>query len=213
MEYKLTKGQLTKHKLLEATARCVSKIGIERTSFTEIAKEAQVKRPLVAYHFPKKDDLFYKVIIYISDKLTRKVLSRGDGLRGREGIKKTISEYMDFFQENSHYFHCFFHLFYMASIEERYRSLNTKIAHRVATRLKFDIEQMLLEECGGIHQMVLEGFAEDIYKNFIGSMILFNSTNLDESEESFRNRWFKTLKIQLDLVVEYQRKILSNNHN
>lgn len=212
IEDKLTKGQLTKIKLLEATARCVSKIGIEKTSFTEIAKEADVKRPLVAYHFPKKGDVFYRVILYISERLTRIVLAHRDGVRGREGIKKTIAEYIDFFQENTHYFHCFFHLFYLASIEERYRFLNTKMAHRVTNRLRFDIEQMLLDECGGVHNEIVENFAEDIYKNFIGSMILFNSTNLDETAESFRSKWSLTLKIQLDLVVEYQRKILSNKN-
>lgn len=208
MDSKLTKGQLTKQKLLEATARCVSKIGIEKTSFTEIAKEAEVKRPLVAYHFPKKDDVFYRVILYISDRLTKIVLAHREGVRGRAGITKTITEYLDFFQENIHYFHCFFHLFYLASIEERYRFLNTKIAHRVLTRLKFDIEQMLLEECGGVHNTLVESFAEELYSSFIGNMILFNSSNLEQSNETFRNKWFANLKIQLDLVVDYQRSRL-----
>ena len=37
------------------------------------------------------------------------------------------------------------------------------------------------------------------------NMILFNSSNLEQSNEQFRNKWFANLKIQLDLVVSYQR--------
>lgn len=208
MDSKLTKGQRTKLKLLEATARCISKIGIEKTSFTEIAKEAKVKRPLVAYHFPKKDDIFYRVILYISERLTHMVLKDRKGVKGREGIVKTMSDYIDFFQNNKHYFHSFFHLFYMASIQERYRFLNTKMANRVMNRLSYDIEQMLLQECGGVQNAIIESFAQDIYKNFIGSLILYHSTYFETSQEVFKNKWFATLDIQLDLVIEYQKEKL-----
>lgn len=211
MQVRLSKGQITRRKLLEATARCISKVGIEKTSFTEIAKEAQVKRPLVAYHFPKKNDVFYRVILYISEKLNQSVLNHRDNIKGREGIKNTITEYLNFFQENKHYFHCFFHLFYMASIEERYRFLNTKMANRVLSRFRFDVEHMLLSECGGVNIAIVESFSEEIYKTFIGSLILHMSANLDDSEEQFRRKWFSTLKIQLDLVVKYQRQLLQEN--
>ena len=74
--------------------------------------------------------------------------------------------------------------------------------------MKFDIEQMLLEECGGVHNTLVESFAEELYSSFIGNMILFNSSNLEQSNEVFRNKWFANLKIQLDLVVDYQRSRL-----
>ena len=123
----LTKGQKTALKILEAASRCISKKGIEKASITNIALEAEVKRPLIAYHFPKKDEIFFRVMIHISEQLTLALDSQKNHKKGIPELVDFSRQYFNFFFSSPHYFHCFLLFFYQSSINKDYRSLQTKL--------------------------------------------------------------------------------------
>ena len=95
---KITKGQRTARKIIDAAARCISKLGIEKTSVTNIAKEAELKRSLVAYHFPRKDRIIFHVFEMTVESLRAYVNEEVKNARGKEALEIVFKSYVTFFK-------------------------------------------------------------------------------------------------------------------
>ncbi len=203
---KLTKGQKTAQKILEAAARCISKVGVEKTSVTNIAKEAELKRSLIAYHFPKKAEIFYKVIISITQSIVEMRTSNTLNLKGKDKLQQVLLTYTDFFYQNSHYFNCYLHFFYMSSIDEKYRKLNDQITHNSLEVLKEAIREIYDTEKIPYHEKMMNDFAELLYQRLIGVIMRYFSTNHNFSTEQYRQHYLEILNNEIELFVRFSKE-------
>ncbi|MBI2520108.1 MAG: TetR/AcrR family transcriptional regulator [Bdellovibrio sp.] len=206
----LSKGQKTALRILEAAARCVAKIGAEKTSITAIAQEAKLKRSLIAYHFPKKEDIFYQVMKHIMVQFGRSFLpSRPQPTANTKQEKQIlldlVSAYMDYFQTYPHYFHCYLHCFYLASVHEHYKKLNTRILKRIIIRLQIKIKA-LTESQGLIVPMHdIEDFANIIYSNLLGTIMSYYTVIQTRPYEEYKKHGINILFTEIDLFLERAR--------
>ncbi|MFZ4715696.1 MAG: TetR/AcrR family transcriptional regulator [Bacteriovoracaceae bacterium] len=202
---KLTKGQKTAQKILEAAARCISKVGVEKTSVTNIAKEAELKRSLIAYHYPKKAEIFYKVIISITQSIVEQRSANTENLKGREKLQQILLSYTDFFYQNTHYFNCYLHFFYMSSIDEKYRKLNDQITNNSLDVLKEAIREIFDMEKMPLNEKAMNDFAELLYQRLIGVIMRYFSTNHNFSTEQYRKQYVDLLNSEIDLFISYSK--------
>lgn len=204
----MTKGEKTRLKILEAASRCISKIGVEKTSITNIALEAELKRPLIAYHFPKKDRIFLEVVksIIVNLSIELDELQSQKAKDGRQGIIEILTLYIDFFQNNSHYFHCFLHFFYMASIKNEYRDLNTKIKTIALSRIGEKVELLLKENDLNIDNKYIYNFTDLLYTKVFGTIINLQTLNHAGNYQDHKSEWQKILNKEIDLFVYYSKE-------
>jgi AcrR family transcriptional regulator len=111
------KGQKTSEDIIQAAIRCVASIGIEHTSIGEIAKMADVNRSLVAYYFPKKDDLFLKITEHIIDKMIQYL--EGSSKRPTH-LQEALALVEDYFQFNHDQLVNYLNLLYYCNLRYRY---------------------------------------------------------------------------------------------
>lgn len=205
-ENEMTKGQKTALKILEAAARCVAQIGAEKTSISAIAHEANLKRSLIAYHFPKKDDIFYKVMQHIMYQFGRHHQpSRPDRPTIENNVEWLIEGYMDYFHAYPHYFHCYLHCFYLASVHHRYKLLNTAILRRIILRLMVYLRARLQTEGIEPKRQDLEDFGRILYSNLVGSIMTYYTAQTNLSYQEFKAGCLKILRQEIKIFINVMR--------
>ena len=202
---KLTKGQRTAKQILEAAARCIQKVGVEKTSVTNIALEAQLKRSLIAYHFPKKAEIFYRVIVHIFEEAAFNRSEYTAGLHGRKRLEELMRSYVEFFTENSHYFNCFLYFHYLASIQDKYRQLSDTIHLAINEQTKICISEMLEENEITSRRSLLSDFSELLYHRLIGSILSYYTTNHDMDLSQYKDQYNGMLGKEIDLFLHYAK--------
>ncbi len=200
-EEKLSKGQKTARQILEAAARCIRKVGVEKTSVTNIANEAGLKRSLIAYHFPKKSEIFHKVILHIITEVVALRSNNTEGFHSRERLQKLMKTYFDFFYENAHYFNCFIHFHYLASIDESYRLINDKMVTNATEQIASCLNELLVEKEIAAHHSFIEDFSETIYQGLLGSVMRFYTTSNFRQSNVFREKFSAVLEKEIDLFL------------
>lgn len=198
---KLTKGQKTAAQILEAAARCILKIGIEKTSVTNIALEAGVKRSLIAYHFPKKAEIFQKVIIHIMREIDSTRENQVDGTHGRERLTILMKTYFEFFAKNPHYFSCFIHFHYLATIDEAYTKLSDHLSGTGIHQISKCLNELLSAHQISVHHSFIDDFSEMLYQNLLGSIIRRYTSTHQLGDELFKEQYITTLRRQIDLFL------------
>lgn len=111
------KGNKTANEIMEAAIKCVATIGIENTSMAEIGKVLDVNRSLVAYHFPKKEDIFFQITEYILNDLAKFIENTKKNSQIENEIFATIEKY---FSLNHNYLVTFINFLYYCNLEYRY---------------------------------------------------------------------------------------------
>ena len=111
------KGNRTSHEIMEAAIKCVATIGMENTSLTEIGKIAGVNRSLVAYHFPKKDELFFQITDYVINDLTKFIESNLGKPKDLDDVTNLVIKY---FSLNHNYLVTFVNFLYYCGLKYRY---------------------------------------------------------------------------------------------
>lgn len=203
---KLSKGQVTAQKILEAAARCIAKVGIEKTSVTNIAKEAVLKRSLIAYHFPKKAEIFFKVITHIAEELMVKRTEMTTGTSGRLKLERVLLSYSDYFYEKNHNFNCFLHFQYLASIDGHYKKLNDQITNNALEVIKAAIEEVLAEEKVQFHEKLVLDFSEALYMRLIGVIMRYYTTNHQYSTDDYQKRYITILREEIKFFIVHARE-------
>lgn len=198
---KKSKGQLTSHRILEATARCIAKIGIEKTSITAIALEAGLKRPLIAYHFPKKNRIFYHVADLIVENL--RVLSEGlKFLPAKKQYLECLRTYIRFFNQNPTYFNCFQHFLYQASINREYKLLNTEFRNKLRERLLPCLKIMIKEKDLTVRSQHIFAFLDQVFERLIGASIHFHTVEHAFNASAFLSKQTRLFQHELHLFLE-----------
>lgn len=203
---KLSKGQITAQKILEAAARCIAKVGIEKTSVTNIAKEAVLKRSLIAYHFPKKAEIFFKVITHIAEELMVKRTEMTTGTSGKLKLERVLLSYSDYFYEKNHNFNCFLHFQYLASIDNHYKKLNDQITKSALDVIGAAIQEVLTEEKVAYNEKLIMDFAEALYMRLIGVIMRYYTTNHQFSTDDYQKRYITILREEIKFFVVHARE-------
>jgi TetR/AcrR family transcriptional regulator, mexJK operon transcriptional repressor len=90
----------TRQKILTSATRLFSTQGYANTSLAQVAKEAQVSKALIFWHFTSKDDLFRTALMESLAPYSIDVLATLSGLGEFEQIAKLIDAYFEFVSQN-----------------------------------------------------------------------------------------------------------------
>ncbi len=90
----------TREKILETATRLFSIHGFSNTSLSQVAKEAQVSKALIFWHFENKEKLFRTALQRTLEPYVVNVLDDLEGLSETDQIKKLIDAYYAFVSEN-----------------------------------------------------------------------------------------------------------------
>jgi TetR/AcrR family transcriptional regulator len=90
----------TREKILETATRLFSLQGYTNTSLSQVAKEAQVSKALIFWHFESKEKLFRTALQRTLEPYVVNVLDDLEGLAEVDQIKRLIDEYYAFVSRN-----------------------------------------------------------------------------------------------------------------
>jgi AcrR family transcriptional regulator len=93
-------GVDTRTKILETATRLFSTHGYTSTSLSQVAKEAQVSKALIFWHFENKEKLFRSAVQRTLEPYFINVLDELEGLSEIEQINLLIDRYYTFVSEN-----------------------------------------------------------------------------------------------------------------
>jgi AcrR family transcriptional regulator len=80
-----------RQKILDVATKLVMERGVKGTSLADIAREAQISKGTLFYHFAAKDDLIYELTEQHFDRITRSLLQRVEQMHG-ESLEKILGE-------------------------------------------------------------------------------------------------------------------------
>ena len=90
----------TREKILETATRLFSTQGFANTSLSQVAKEAQVSKALIFWHFENKETLFRTALQRTLEPYFINVAGDLEGLTEVDQIKRLIDEYYTFVSKN-----------------------------------------------------------------------------------------------------------------
>ena len=90
----------TRQKILTSATKLFSTQGYANTSLAQVAKEAQVSKALIFWHFASKDDLFRTALTESLAPYSIDVLEALEGLGEFDQIGKLIDVYFEFVSQN-----------------------------------------------------------------------------------------------------------------
>jgi AcrR family transcriptional regulator len=89
-----------REKIIETAMRLFSTQGYSNTSLSQVAKEAQVSKALIFWHFENKESLFRTAVQRTFEPYIINVVDDLEGLDEVDQIKRLIDEYYDFVSKN-----------------------------------------------------------------------------------------------------------------
>lgn len=90
----------TREKILETATRLFSSQGYTNTSLSQVAKEAQVSKALIFWHFDNKEKLFRTALQRTLEPYFINVVDDLEGLSEIDQIRRLIDEYYAFVSRN-----------------------------------------------------------------------------------------------------------------
>ena len=90
----------TREKILATATRLFSTQGFANTSLSQVAKEAQVSKALIFWHFENKEKLFRTALQRTLEPYFINVVDDLEGLSEVDQIKRLIDQYYAFVSEN-----------------------------------------------------------------------------------------------------------------
>jgi AcrR family transcriptional regulator len=89
-----------RHKILTSATKLFATQGYAKTSLAQVAKEAQVSKALIFWHFESKDDLFRTALKTSLEPFSIDVVELLDGLDEMDQIRKLVDLYYEFVSQN-----------------------------------------------------------------------------------------------------------------
>jgi AcrR family transcriptional regulator len=90
----------TREKILASATKLFSAQGYANTSLAQVAKEAQVSKALIFWHFASKDELFRAALKSSLEPYSIDVVELLSGLEEIDQIRKLVDLYYDFVSQN-----------------------------------------------------------------------------------------------------------------
>jgi AcrR family transcriptional regulator len=135
----LKKGDLRKLEIIRAAIRCISENGYENTNFETVGQLCNMKRPHVAYHFPKKEQIISAAIRY-SYSMGQEIVI--DHLKHASGAQAKLKAYIEgtfhWFESNPYHGSVVMLCAYLSTREATYKKL-TQEFKRIGTERVFSM--------------------------------------------------------------------------
>ncbi|RYZ71197.1 MAG: TetR/AcrR family transcriptional regulator [Proteobacteria bacterium] len=197
------KAELAENAILEASAFCIGNEGIEAASITRIAERAEVSRALVAHYFPKKEELFEKVIVYIARMGVETIDLSAENLGADPAgkILVIVRENMEFFMKRKHYYRCFILFYHFASIDARLRKINTQFYDRAVERMSGPV----LELNPKLTSDTIKLWSEILYRGYFFSIQRYFTVEHNRSAEN----WRSDAEQEIGLMIKTIRQLKS----
>lgn len=90
----------TREKIVETAVRLFSAQGYGNTSLSQVAKEAQVSKALIFWHFENKEQLFRTAVQRTLEPYFIDVLDELEGLDEADQMKRLVDRFYSFVSEN-----------------------------------------------------------------------------------------------------------------
>lgn len=110
-----------REKIIETAMRLFATKGYGSTSLAQVAKEAQVSKALILWHFANKDGLFRTAVERTFEPYSINVESHLHGLSAVDQIKRLVDDYYAFVSKNAYSVKFFLSL--LLDADERSREL------------------------------------------------------------------------------------------
>lgn len=185
-----TKGERTAERILEATAHCIATFGIEESSITRIATQAEVSRALVAHYYPQKARIFLQVVHFIVEKAYLEIGAMPEGTP-QVRLLHVFRSNLEFFLKHSHYFKCFMLFYYMSGVDAEYRALNSKLTEVAVERIREPLTELGMRD---------KALPDILHNQMLGAILKFHSTQVKEGPEVFVKTFLKRIKQQLNIA-------------
>jgi len=91
-----------REKIIETAMRLFATKGYGNTSLAQVAKEAQVSKALILWHFANKDGLFRTAVQRTFEPYSINVAHHLDGLPAVDQIKRLVDDYYAFVSKNAY---------------------------------------------------------------------------------------------------------------
>jgi hypothetical protein len=167
-----SKSQEQQMKIIQTAIKSYAQNGIEKTTYTLIAKECGISRPLVHHYFPKLDDLFILAAKYVRQTLLNLALDElrkhpaNDPQRQLQGYLRGCLRWVAEYHDQCSFW---FLYFYQASRNSKARKENTLLVTAGHKRIQEMIEE---GNRGGIWKVSdTQGTAKMIQIMITGTMI------------------------------------------
>ena len=124
----LKKGELRKLQIIEGTIRCLAQKGWLNTNYETVGQLCGMKRPHVAYHYPKWDDLIFSTLNFVWATGQTVV---GDHLRETtrpaEQLKAYVEGTFHWLTAYPDHHAAILLMWHLATFNKRYRDLSTEL--------------------------------------------------------------------------------------
>lgn len=171
------KSQKTRIKILQGAVKTFAENGIEKATFTQIAKDAGVSRPLVVHYYKTLDEIFLKCSQYVLYSLFRELQNENPKAgTAKEKLQMYVTSYMRGVKKFPLEAKMFLRFQFQSALSAECRKQNTenfeKSVVQVHRLLDFGIST------GEFHCVDSRKTAEFIINYLSGRILLLNSTNI-----------------------------------
>ena len=123
---KPTKSELTQIKITKGTVRCLAKIGTQRITYDDIAKESKVSRSLVKNYFPSLEELYFKTLQMCWVRYQNYVVER---MKPKSTPLNQLKQYLEacfeYLNDEEVEIKAFLYLYYFAAVSKKFQKLNS----------------------------------------------------------------------------------------
>ncbi len=180
--YPRSKGEQTKEKIVLACLECLIEHGYSGTNYESVGQKLGLRRAHVAYHFPKKEDLFAAAIAKVyqrGQKTVEKALLASSG-SWKERLRAYVSSTFVWIAADPSHPPTLTLAFYLSCTHSEYKTLSTEVR-----RVGFERVQHILSDHPKISKKTLPGLALRVHSFLVGECLRFMTCTLLGSHEKF----------------------------
>lgn len=190
----MTRSLSKKEKILQIASKAFARLGYERTTLDEIARECAITKPAIYYHFRDKFALYEAVLCRRFERLNRRIQEEVSAENPEKGLKSYIDIFGGFLLENPG-----FSSIFARELADGARDLPENCIRNLAGML------------GRLARVLGEGERQGIFRKenpfMIQLMIVATMTNYQTTAE-LRQRVIETLEGELPDACPRLREIL-----
>jgi AcrR family transcriptional regulator len=172
-----TKGDLVKARIIETVIQCISRKGIEETSYESIGKALKIRRSHVAYYFKDRDEMIELAVKYITSTAQALTVTRlQEETKPEKQVLAIVDGAFDWAEKHPDQVAVLLLFYHYCCFNKKYRAMMALIRNAGTERLTAVLGQMRASSGVG-HRLT----AKMVQAIIFGSLFEFFGTH-DKSE-------------------------------
>jgi AcrR family transcriptional regulator len=141
-----SKSQLRKFQIIEGAVRCYAKMGLDKTTFDQIAKEAKTSRSLLLHYFKTKEEILFIAAQYVRKLFQERAITAiQKGRSTMEMLDLYIKSCFDWVDEEPDHVTFWLLFFNLTITVPKFKRLNTEMTTIGQARLAGLLEKAYSE--------------------------------------------------------------------